>query len=118
MEVSILHDLFRAQTSISLYNLLDATLTLYKSKVQLEKWKKFYTELAGGDSKLHVIRCNLPSLGKLPKTGVVPWLHKFHSSLHSKMTFYFFPILNKNETKLGENMKSWTAKLTVDYHAL
>eukprot|EP01127_Copromyxa_protea_P019082 TRINITY_DN6113_c0_g1_i4.p1 TRINITY_DN6113_c0_g1~~TRINITY_DN6113_c0_g1_i4.p1 ORF type:complete len:286 (+),score=36.05 TRINITY_DN6113_c0_g1_i4:76-933(+) len=105
MEVSILHDLFRAQISISQYNFLDATLTLYKSKTELDKWAKIYTQLAGGESRL-------------PKTGVVPWIHKFHASLHSKMTFYFYPILNKNETKLGGTMKSFSSKLTVDYHAL
>lgn len=57
-------------------------------------------------------------IGKLPKTGIAPWLHKFHASLHSKMTFYFFPILNRNEAKLGGSMKGFTSKLTVDYHAL
>lgn len=52
-EVTVLHDLFHAQTAISFYNFMDATLTLYKCKTELDKWKKIYTELAGGESMLN-----------------------------------------------------------------
>jgi len=103
VEVGTLYKLLLAQGELSNYNLKDSVVLLYKAKNDLDEWKNCI-----GDK----------SESSFTKTGIIGWLSKLHAVLHSKMTFYFYPILSKSEIAKGDDIKNWTTKLEINYFAL
>lgn len=102
-EVGTLYKLLQAQGEISNFNYKDSIILLYKCKNELEEWK---TNV--GDK----------TDASFTKTGLIAWITKLHAVLHSKFTFYFFPILQKAEAMRGDDIKGFSAKLEINYYAL
>jgi len=76
---------------------------LYKCKNDLEEWKSTV-----GDK----------TEASFAKTGIIAWLTKLHMVLHSKLTFYFFPILQRSELSNSDDIKNWSTKLEINYQSL
>jgi len=91
-EISTLLLLFQAQKNIGNYNYREALLTLFRAKCELDSWRQNFSEHVKGKS------FGNDSL-KFIKSGVFSWLQSFQTSLHSKLTFYFYNIFQKNEKK-------------------
>jgi len=88
-EVKILIALFKAQEAMVTFNVKDSTLLLYQAKLDIGHW----------------IRLN----GRVQKELLYVWISRFHSSMLSKHSLYFYHI-NQNYELTVDSKKPITPK--------
>jgi len=85
-EVSVLLNLLKTQVHLGNYDFKESLFLLYAAKTELDNWRLSLNEYSPKENE-----------GFKPfKSGVYHWLNVFQRSLHSKLTFYFYPILEKS----------------------
>jgi hypothetical protein len=109
----------------------DTVFNMYQARMEIEQWRarheKDFVRHHDQLSDFHHAfqRLNFfcfflflqrNDASKPAKLALVGWLQSFHSTLASKMSFYFFPIFQKQEKEVGGDIRTLAGRLEVNYH--